>query len=570
MKRLFTFLLLLLPVITTAQSGLNLTGRISFRTVFTDYDQISKIKPDSIPDDQYAKTTTIPGLSQALNIALFARTRNADITLLSEIRNNPWNKLNSLQNVDRFTLSARFESTEIVLGDFFDSGSEFFIQSREVRGAKVQMKQTNLWSKTSYLNTKIDGGQIQQAHGIGTRLRDVYHQYENAGQFRRYFASAVVHAGDSRYYDVGLKYLYAKDDAKSVNQSINEPLTNQNFGGSVAAFLWDRKLQLFGEGYLSRKDTLSASGISDNAYKAGMDLRIGNFKFLALYQRLGYDYFSAGYPFLQNDRQGFKLTSGYYFPSLASFIFEGEQFEDNQNKDPLTPTTKTRLMETGFVTHFKHLPEFSLKFRFRDDNSNVIMDTIKTEKITRGIEASMAFSFNSNRISLSTIYLDLNDHSVLISGKPLGTEQFIGSLNFYLRPVDGMFLSGGSVFSTLRMTNEQENKNIYAYISGRWDIIARTLKLETTANYIFNDAANGGTQDMLSDYARFGVDFSIEYFFNSNISFKLIGGSDSRNMRYTAAEAQQIVANDEYGPLFFNGSESFKAMKYGAEINWIF
>ncbi len=570
MKRLIIFTLLLLPVLSAAQSGLNLTGRISFRTVFTGYDQASKIKPDSIPDDQYAKTTTIPGLSQALNIALFARTQGADITLLSELHNNPWNTLNSFQNVDRFTLSARFKNTEIVLGDFFDSGSEFFIQSREVRGAKIQMNLPNLWSKTSYLNTKINGGQVQQAHGIGTRLRDVYHQYENAGQFRRYFASAVLHAGDSRYYDVGLKYLYAKDDQKSVDQSINEPLTNQNFGGSVSAFLWERRLQFFGEGYLSRKDTLSASGISDNAYKAGMDMRVGNFKFLALYQRLGFDYFSAGYPFLQNNRQGFKLTSGYYFPNLASITFEGEQYKDNLNDDAQTPTTNTRLMETGFVTHFKHLPEFSLKFRFRDDNSNVIMDTIKTEKVSRGLEAGLAFPFNSNRISFSAIYLDLDDHSVLISGKPLGTAQFIGSFNFYLRPINDMFLSGGSVFSTLKMTNDQENKNLYAYISGRWDVIPRKLKLETTTNYIFNDAANGGTQDMLSDYSQFGLDFSIEYFFNSSISFKLIGGSDTRNMRYTTAEALQTVENDEYGPLFFNGFESYNAMKYGAELNWIF
>ena len=570
MKHLFIFLLLLLPVLSAAQSGLNVTGRVSFRTVFTDYDQASKIKPDSIPDDQYAKTTTIPGLSQALNIALFARTSGTDITLLSEMRNNPWNKLNALQNIDRFTLSARFGNSEIVLGDFFDSGSEFFIQSREIRGAKVRLKFPGLWNKTSYLNMKINAGQVQRARGIGARLRDVYHQYETAGQFRRYLGSAIVHTGDSRYYDVGLKYLYAKDDQKSVDQSINEPLTNQNFGGSLNAFLWNRKLQLFGEGYVSRKDTLSASGISDNAYKAGMDLRVGNFKFLALYQRLGFDYFSAGYPFLQNDRQGFKLNSGYYFPNLASITMEAEQYKDNLNDDALTPTTDTRLLETGFVTHVKSLPEFSLKFRFRDDNSNVILDTVKTEKISRGIEAGLAFSFNSNRISLSTIYLDLDDHSVLISGKPLGTEQFIGSLNFYLRPIDGMFLSGGSVFSSLKMTNEQENKNIYAYVSGRWDIIARTLKLETTANYIFNDAANGGTQDMLSDYAQFGLDFSIEYFFNSNISFKLIGGSDSRNMRYTTTEAQQIVINDEYGPLFFNGFESYNAMKYGAELNWIF
>ncbi len=570
MYRLQFILLFLLPLALLAQSGMNVTGRVSLRTLNTSYDQISKIKPDSIPEDQYAKTSTIPGLEERLNLAIFARTNRVDITLLGDLRNNQWNQLNSVKNINRLSLTARFGQNEIVLGDFFDSGSEFFIQSREVRGARFKLRWEQLWNPRSYLETKVSGGQIQRAYGIGTRLKDLYRQYETAGQYRRYFASAVAHLGDATLFDVGLKYLYGKDDAHSVDESINEPLTNSNMGASAKLYLWKKHLQFFGEGYYSRKDTLSATGINDHAYKAGLDFRYQQFKLVAFYQRLGYDYYSVGYPFLQNDRKGLKLNTGYYVPGIISFTAEGEQYSDNLRQDTTTPTVHTRLAHAGFTTHFKNWPELSLKARFRDDNSNTILDTVKTQKISRGLEGGLAYGMGSNRISASVIYINLDDKSTLISGAPLGTKQFIASLNFYTRPLDALFLSGGSVYSSMELTNGQTNANIYAYASGRWDIISRKLKFEANVNFIHNDAAHGGNQDMLSDYNQLGSEFSLEYFFNSNISFKLIGGNTFRHMGYTLAEAQQVIADPDYGPTFFNSYESYDALRYGAEINWIF
>ncbi len=570
MNRFSLLLILLIPVLLFGQSNLDITGRVSLRSVFTDYNQTSEIKPDSIADNQYAKTSVVPGLTEALNIALFARTPKLDITFLGDLRNNPWNQLNSFKNVNRLSLSARFGTNEIVLGDFFDSGSDFFIQSREIRGSKLDFKFSDLWHDASYFRTKFSGGLVQQAYGIGSRLRDLYHQYENAGQFQRYFASGLISLGDSRYFDLSLKYLYGKDDQKSINESLNEPLTNQNMGGSVLTYFWDKHIQLFAEGYLSSKDTLTASDIQDNAYKAGFDFRYQNFKLRALYQRIGYDYYTSGYPFLLNDRQGVHLISGYYLPHTISLSFEGEQYKDNLSSDALRPQTETRTLLTGFTTLFKGLPEFTLKWRFRDDNSNVIMDTVKTNRISRGLESGLALALDAHRLSLSVIYLDLDDKSVLVSGDPLGTEQLIGSLNFYTRPASGLFISGGTVYSSLKMSNAQENKNIYAYLSGRWDIIARRLKFEGNINYIRNDAANGGNQDLLSDYNHFGTEFSFEYFFNSSLSLKVIGGNDFRHMGYQKAEALQVIADPDYGPLFFNGYETYDSMKYGAEINWIF
>lgn len=563
-------IVLVLPLLVFAQSGLNVTGRISLRTLNTDYDEKSDIKPDSVAADQYAKTHLIPGLSQNLNIALFARTSKLDMTLLGDLQNNAWNKLDSYQNVRRLSLSARFGRNEIVLGDFFDSGSEFFIQSREVRGLKVGLHFEHLWNTQSYLKTKISAGEVQKAFAIGSRLQNIYHQYENAGQFRRYLASAVVHTGDQRFFDIGLKYLYAKDDDSSISESLNEPLINQTLGASARAFLWQKHIQLFAEGYYSRKDTLSAQGINDNAYKAGFDLRYNNFKLKTFYQRLGYDYYSAGYPFLENDRQGLRLESAYYFPKVLVFSVEGEEYHDNLNNDALRPVTDTRLAIAGLTTQFKGWPEFSVKYRFRDDISDVVSDSLKTDRLTTGVEGGISLSLGRNRLSLSSIYLKLDDNSVLASGKPLGTEQWIASLNFYTKPVSNLFLSGGSVYSTLHLTNEQDNKNLYAYISGRWDALPGKLKLEASFNYLLNDAANGGTQDLLSDYNQFGSELSLEYFFNSNVSFKIIGGNDFRNMGYELAEALAVIAQEDYGPLYFNGFESYNALKYGAELNWIF
>ncbi len=564
------FLFLFLPLLLMAQSGLDVTGRVSLRMLNTGYDTTSKIKPDSIPDSAYAKTTLIPGFEQSLNLALFARTSKLDMTLLGDIRNNPWNPLNTYQNVTRLTLNVRYGRNEFILGDFFDAGSELFIQSREVRGAKADITFGDLWGSHSYLRTKFSGGEVQKAFGVGHRLYGLYHQYETSGQYRRYFASGIVRLGDTRYFDIGLKYLYGKDDQKSISSSINEPLTNQVAGGEAQIYLWKRRIKFFGEGYLSRKDTLTATNVKDFAYKGGVDVRYGRMKLVTFYQRLGYDYYSAGYPYLQNDRQGLKVISAYLQPGMFTFSMEGEQYYDNLNHDATRPRTTTRMAEAGITTHFKSLPELTLKGRFRDDKSNTILDTVKTDKISRTAEMRVSFGHGAHRLSFSALYIKLDDRSVLISGSPVGTEQLVGSVNFYSRPSNYLFLSGGSVYSMLTLTNQQKNTNVYAYLSGRWDIVPRRLKLEANMNWIYNDAANGGYSDMLSDYNQIQSEISLEYFFNSNISLKLVGGVDRRHMNYTTDQALQVIADPEYGPLFFNSFESYDGIKYGAEINWIF
>ncbi len=566
----YLIVLMIVPALLWGQSSLNVTGRVSLRTIQNSYDEKSEIKPDSIPDKDYAKTFIVPGLEQRLNMALFARTAKLDLTLLGDIRNNDWDQLNSMNRIERLTLSARFDKNEIVLGDFFDSGSEFFVQSREVRGLKADFRFSNLWNSSSYLQTKISSGQVQKPYGIGARLPVLYNQYENAGQYRRYFTSALVRLAVEQQFEIALKYLYAADDSASVDEAINEPLTNQTAGLSGLLYLWEKRIQLFAEGYVSNKDTLSAKNIGDHAYKGGFDLRYKQFKLLAYYQRLGYDYYSAGYPFLQNDRQGFKFVSAFRVPQVITFSIDGEQYDDNTGDDASRPVTTARLAETGFTTHFKNLPELTIKWRFRDDNSNTIMDSIKTEKISRGLEAGLSYGFDSHRFSLAAYFIDLDDHSVLLSGSPLGTSQFIASFNFYTRPANSLFISGGSVLSTLELTNKQENRNMYNYLSGRWDLFKRKLTLEWSLSYSMNSAENGGNQDLASDYSRLASEFSVEYFFTNNTSAKLIGGNDRRNMKYSNAEAMQVIADPDYGPLFFNGYEDYNNLKYGIELNWIF
>lgn len=559
-----------MPALLWAQGGLDVTGRISLRVMNTAYDTTSTLKPDSIADSAYAKTTLIPGLAQSLNIALFARTSKLDMVLLGDLRNNIWDRLNSFKNVSRLSLTVRFSGNEIVLGDFFDSGSELFLQSREVRGARASLSWNQLWNESSYIKTHFSGGQVQKAFRIGERLHNLYHQYETGGQYRRYFASGLLRIGDSNRFETAFKYLYGRDDNTSITESLNAPLTNQVAGGEALLYLWNKHIKLFGENYFSKKDTLKAKNIRDYAYKGGLDFRYQRFKLIAFYQRLGYDYYSAGYPFLQNDRQGLKVLSAYYQPGIATLNVEGELYHDNLNDDADRPTTQTRIGEVGLTSAVKGWPELSVKGRYRDDNSNTILDTVKTQKISRSLESRLSFVFGRNRLSLSAIYIDLADHSVLISGSPLGTSQLVSSINFYTQPATYLFISGGGVFSQLTLTNEQKNTNIYGYLTARWDIIPRRLKLEGNANLILNDAANGGYQDMISDYNKVVTQWSLEYFFNNNISLKLIGGVDRRQMNYTDAEARQVMALEDYGPLFFNSYESYNAAQYGLEMNWIF
>ena len=575
MKSFYIIFYLLLPIILMAQNGINITGRVSLRMINTQYEEASDIKPDSISDKEYSRTILVPGFQQSLNLALFARTATTDWTLLGDLRNDPWNELNSIERINRLSLSTRFGSGhEIVLGDFFESGSDFFVQSREIRGGRINLKFEKLWNNNSYLYTKFSGGRVERSYATGDRLRDLYRQYENSGRFRRYIGSASLLVGDRDLFSLGLYYLYALDDTSSISESINQPLGNQNAGASGSLLLYKRKIRLFGEGYYSIKDSLDINSVNDHAYKGGFDLRLDNYKLLGYYYRIGYDYLTAGSPYLINDRQGFLGNTAYNFPDIILLFAEGEYYFNNLNDRIYTPETTTRVAEAGFTTRFKGYPEVTIKAEFQDDISDQILDAdsnaVKTDRRSLKYEGRLAYNFGSNRLSLSGMFIDLDDQSILAAGSPLGTEQFIASLNMYSRPAKSFFVSGGAVYSHLLMTNSQINNNIYVYESSRWDIIPARLTFESTISAISNDADNGGVQDMISDYFQVGGELSLEYFFNPNISVKLVGGTDLRHMRYTTDEALDIITDPNYGSLFFNSNETYDALKYGAEINWIF
>ncbi|MHB2150674.1 hypothetical protein ACX8XP_16600 [Calditrichota bacterium LG25] len=563
---LMCLIFLVVPMMLLAQGNFNITGRVSLQTLNVSYDEKSSLKPDSIPDDQYAKSTLIPGLQQRLNLALFARSRHYDITLLGDLKNNQWDRLDNFQRVDRLTLNIRRGRNEMILGDFFQSGSDLFVQSREMRGFKLAIES----GKTYYYKVELIGGQSQKPLAVGDRLPMQYRQYETSGQFQRYLGAAQVKTGKWEKFELGLKFLWAKDNEKSIEEAISEPLTNQLLGLDGQLYLWKKRVKWFFDANLSRKDTLSAQNVTDLAYRAGFDLRLGHFKMILYKQYLGYDYYSAGYPYLQTDRDGFVLNAVYNFPQKFALSLEGERYFDNLKDFNDRPRTTTNSAIVGITSMRSNFPEVTLKFRYRDDRSNTVLDSVKTDKLYMGLEGRISFGSMNNRLSLSAIYLDLDDRSVLQAGAPLGTKQFISSVNFYLRPHNRLFISGGSVFSRLQLSNDQQNINSYTFTSGRWDVIPVRLRAEFNLSFIYNDAANGGYQDMLSDYNQLASSFSLEYFFNARISLKAIVGNDFRNMRYSLDQARLVISDPDYGPTYFNGFESYNSLKYGMELNWIF
>lgn len=569
-------LLLLVPVWLVAQSGVDITGRASLNTVNYDYDTKSDIKPDSVAEDQYSKTTLVPGLRQSLNLSLFARTQNVDISLIGDIRNNKWNKIdfNDQHTLDRLSLSIRYGRHEIVAGDFYESGSEYFLQSREIRGGKVNLVFENIWTKNDFINFKTIYGLSEKKLAQGSRLKSLYHQYETSGVYNRTLFATTLGLGQRGVYKIGLNYLNAEDDKNSIESSLNDPLANQNIGVDAQLFLWKKRLQFFAEGFSSKKDSLNAGSSTDNSYKAGFDLRYSNFKFMAYYHHIGYNYYSAGYPFLLNNKKGAFLQSGYMLPKNFYIGIDAESYTDNLQDDKTLPVTDTRSADLTFTTMFTKLPEITIVMGYRDDLSNTLLnensEKTKTDKITRKYELRISQNINIHRISLTNIFLDLDDNSAIVGGDPLGTEQFISSLNFYFRPTNQLFLSGGGVYSRLLLTDGKSNSNYFFYQSSRWDIIPQKLIFESTLNYSLNSAKNGGNDDLLNKYNQLDGQLSIEYFLSQNLSFKAIGGTNLRNMDYSTTEALQLLQNPDIDPTFFNGNESYKALIYGAEINWMF
>ncbi|RMH62726.1 MAG: hypothetical protein D6677_09060 [Calditrichaeota bacterium] len=561
---------------------IDISGRISLNALNTQYDETSQIKPDSVSDETYGKTTLIPGLSQNLNLALFARTSTLDISLLGDIRNNRWNVLSlSNQNtIDRLSLAVRFGNHEITLGDFYVSGSDLFMQSREMRGGRAVFKFNRIWSSRSFMEVSVLGGLAQKKLAIGDRAVGLYKQFETSGVYRRFLAGGDFRLGESGNFDVGLHYLFARDDSSSIkadansDDALNAPLQNHNAGLDFNWLLWKKRLKLFGEGFFSKKDTISAGDARDYSLRGGFDLRYESFKLVAFYQRLGYNFYSAGYPFLLNDRNGFKIETAYRFPKYVVLAMDGEQYANNLIKDENIPTTRTRLANLNVTTFIRKGPEVTLGVGYRDDISNSVFDAdnneTKTNKVSKKMEGRVSQDIGFNRYSLSAIYLDLDDKSKITGSDPLGTAQLIGSFNIYTRPTNNFFISGGLVYSRLKLTDGKDNVNYYLYESHRWDIIPLKLVFESNITATKNDAEGGGNEDLLSNYWQIAGQMSFEYFFVPGFSAKLIAGINQRQMSYTVDEALKILEEPDTDPTFFNGNESYNALIYGLEFNWMF
>jgi len=578
------YLIILLPVILFSQSNFDITGRVSMRVENIDYDEDSKIKPDSISTDQYGKSNLIPGLQQSMNLSLFGRMQNFDFTLLSDLKNNDWNKLEfgNINSVDRASLNLRLYNHEMIIGDFYQSGNERFVQSREIRGLKYTTRIDEALGQNTFIYINGLAGQTQKAIEVDDKLQSIYKQYETSGQYSRFLSAGNIKVGKSGLFDVSIKYLQAEDKKSSIKESINPALKNNLLGAESNLFFWSKKIRIFGEYFSSKKDTIDEGSVDDYSLTGGIDLVISNLKLLMLYQRIGFDYYTMGYPYLENNKEGFKAIAGYNISNQIIVNSDFEQYENNLNTDIYKPVTKTNILNVGFTTLLEDYPEFTFNYGLRTDKGDKVLDKdsleLSTDKISQKYEVKIAYKVNRSRLSLSATSLNLNDKSLIGSGlttdsslaSPLGTDQFICSFNFYSQASQNLFFSGGIVYSTLTLTNDQKNNNFYVYESNRWDIVPRKLKMESTITAIFNDAKNGGVQDYLSDYFQLNAQISFEYFFNNFVSLKLITGTDSRNFKYNNEEALQVIADPDYGPTFFNGNESYSSWLIGGEFNWNF
>lgn len=584
MKFIISYLFLFIPFFVFSQSNLDLTGRISMRIQHLDYEENSKIKPDSISSDEYSKISLIPGLQQSMNFSLFGRIQNFDFTLLSDFKNNKWNKLNfnDINSVERFSLNLRLFDHELVVGDFYQSGNEKFIQSREIRGIKYSTKINQIFNHNSFIYIGGFAGKTQNAINVGDRLLSIYKQYESSGQYQRLLGAGDLKIGQTGLFDISVKYLQGEDKKSSIKESINSPLKNRLYGVESNFFFWKRQVRVFADYYASSKDTIAEGSIDDYSITGGFDLLIKKAKILLLYQRIGLDYFTMGYPYLENDKEGIKVLAGYNFSNSFTVNTDYEFYENNLGNDIYNPTTKTNILNTGFTTIISSYPEFTFNYGLRSDKGDKVWNQdsseINTDKLTQKFEMKLAYKINSSRLSLTATTLNFHDASMIGGGlssdssqiTPLGTDQFISSFNFYSQASTDLYFSGGIVYSRLTLTNNQKNNNFYIYESNRWDILPRKLKFESTVTAIFNDAQNGDIQDYLSDYFQLNAEFSLEYFFSDFISLKVITGNNSRNFKYNNEDALKVIENPDYGPTFFNGNESFSAWLLGGEFNWNF
>ncbi len=380
------------------------------------------------------------------------RRGNADINLLMDMYSNQWLSTTNYIGKNMFNLSMNYAQQSVVIGDFFESGSETSIPGRQLTGIKYSGKYLEMGRGEKRLAFKLAAGETEIAKDSGDHEIFVYNQTVDTGMSKRQQITYIAEASfkPTRQSSIAARGIIAHDQTgkplfrKALSDpAALDPVVAQTGCITGSVFLLERKLELFGEIDLGSADTLSDSSYEDivwynpNVEKAvpkvfslfkpedfkehvagiaGARGNTGGYASEIRYMQIAPSYFSAGDPYLINWRKNLTaslskniteswLVSGSY--EFDRSILKGFSEEDKPSVTDLNIVSVASSYEMG-----EGKPAFSVDYTLQHQRNDARESVVRED-------TSYSESYKENEFS----------NRVTIEGK----QRFTNGVSYSLR-----------------------------------------------------------------------------------------------------------------------------------------
>jgi hypothetical protein len=289
------------------------------------------------------------GLQPELQLSMNGKRGGTDINLQADMYGNQWLSTNNYIGKNMVVLQLAYAQQNLTFGDFFESGSETSISGRQMTGMKFSGGYFEMGSGVKRLEFKLAAGESEIQKDSGTHELNIFNTTVDSGMSIRqqitYVASGTIKPTSNS--TVSVRGLISRDQTD--NPIFRKPLEDPGAPAPIEAQtgvvdgsvnLLKGKLELSGEIDLGSNDTINKDDVKKVAWynpkvnKAapavfkllnpkkfkdhyaatfGAKGNVAGYSLNLSVMQLGEDYFSAGNPYLENDRRRFMFTADKIF-----------------------------------------------------------------------------------------------------------------------------------------------------------------------------------------------------------------------------------------------------------------
>jgi hypothetical protein len=531
-----------------------------------------------------------------------------DVNLLIDMFTNDWISTNNYLGKNMFNLSLSYNPHTAVIGDFFESGTETSVSGRQMTGLKYTGSFFKMGGGMDRIEVKLAAGESELPKDVGQRELNIISDTVDTGMSIRqqitYIATATIHP--QKNSSIIIKGIIAHDQAEKplLRRTIEDvaapdPVKAQTgcIEGNVAVL--DGKLQLYSEIDLGSHDTISGDekkniawynpqideaiskvfGLLSRdkfqdyyAFTAGARSTINGYSLEGQFLQIGSSYFSAGNPYLENDRRTISLSSEKQFAenlsASGSYEYERTGLTTQSSNDYHTLNVNGEYSVSGenkpsfsadYTLQFENTPsservaissDSTLTSNFDDKSVNNMICLEGKQMFANGMGFSLRYQFMFDN--------DFSDHPD-ITRKDISDRiqnQFNGWFSFKIKKI---FKSK----TTFRVTQKYENRDSLRSIAYRFGenlnitIIPRKLSCTLMGDYT-NKNDREFNADSLSGFWYntenhiYSADIETRYSVTGKLSFSLKG-------RYE-------ISYDEAA----SSIENYKLYMIGFHTTWLF